>query len=309
MGSWMDDRGLDGGRAAGEPDSDSPVRRAAWSDADERRAVSPWLAGAGLASTHAPTQDLLAQALQCEIIPRLMKSQAHLPGEEAPAMARAVLSHADVHDFSRCVLDQDLSFAQARLEALQARGLSHEDLYLELLTPAARLMGLWWEEDAITFSDVTVGLGRLQQLLREFSARHDSERPLAGRRVLLLAAPGEQHTFGLTMVAEFFARAGWDVCGDPVDGGSNALRRVREEWFDVVGFTLGTVEQAAELGELVAQIRTHSRNAQVGIIAGGPAFLRQPQCAVQVGADVTAVDGPQAVALAERLVGREGLVS
>ena len=32
-----------------------------------------------------------------------------------------------------------------------------------------------------------------------------------GRRALLVSVPGEQHSFGVTMVAEFFRRAGWDA--------------------------------------------------------------------------------------------------
>lgn len=287
MGSWMDDRGAqEAGRGSMEPDA--PMPAAAWSTPPE--------------GASARSQVLLAHALECEIIPRLMKSHEQSPGAPGHARARAIVTDDDIHDFARCILDQELSFARARLEAFETQGLALEHLYLDLLGPVAQLMGQWWVEDALSFTEVTVGLGRLQQLLREISARNESERPVAGRRILLLATPGEQHTFGLAMVAELFAHAGWDVCGDPVDGGGDAVRRVREEWFDVVGFTMGTVEQAGALRDLVERIRLHSLNPRVGIMLGGSAVMRVPQCAAQIRVDGVAVDGREAVALAAQLV-------
>ena len=305
MGSWMDDRGpADASRMAPEPDAG--LRSLNWGDADDRRAPA---AAPGDGREFDGTQALLARAVQCEIIPRLMKSHEQSPGAPGHARARAPLSSDDIHDFARCVLDQDPPFAQARLESLQARGLSLDQIYLDVLEPVAQLMGRWWVEDALSFTDVTVGLGRLQQLMREVGARNETERPVAGRRVLLLATPGEQHTFGLSMVAELFAHAGWDVCGDPVDGAGDPLRRVREEWFDVVGFTLGTLEQIEPVRALVAQVRAHSRNPAVGIMVGGSAVARVPQCADRLDADGVALDGREAVALAGRLAAGEGEVS
>ena len=62
-----------------------------------------------------------------------------------------------------------------------------------------------------------------------------------GRRVLLLPGPGEQHTFGLSMVAEFFRRSGWEVVGGTGPESLDPVRAVRDEWFDVVGISVGVV--------------------------------------------------------------------
>lgn len=231
-----------------------------------------------------------------------MKSHEQSPGAPGLARANRLLTASDVHAFARCILDHDLPVARSQLEAVMARGLHPEHVYLDLLAPVAQLMGHWWEEDALSFTDVTVGLGRLQQLMRETATRQENTR-VTGHRILLLTAPGEQHTFGIAMVAELFAHTGWDVCGDPVDGVGDPLRRVSEEWFDVVGFTVGTADQAPIVRDLVAQVRRHSRNTRVGIMIGGAAVVTQPRCIAQIRADGVALDGRHAIDIASRLVG------
>ena len=89
-----------------------------------------------------------------------------------------------------------------------------------------------WSEDECDFSTVTVALGRLQRLLRELSPAFGTEieYPANGRRALFAQAPDEQHSFGLSMVAEFFRRQGWDVFGVVGCGIENPADRVRKEW-------------------------------------------------------------------------------
>ena len=52
---------------------------------------------------------------------------------------------------------------------------------------------------------------RLQQLLRELSAAFEAETLPRLRSAVLVTAPGDQHTFGVFILQEFFRRAGWDV--------------------------------------------------------------------------------------------------
>ena len=70
-----------------------------------------------------------------------------------------------------------------------------------------------------------------------------------------------------------------------------------------------TVEQIEPVRALVAQVRAHSRNPAVGIMVGGSAVARVPQCADRLDADGVALDGREAVALAGRLAAGEGEVS
>jgi len=166
-----------------------------------------------------------------------------------------------------------------------------------------------WDEDECLFSDVTVGVGRLQRIMRNLSPAFGTEVdvPPDGRRALLLAAPGEQHTFGLSMVGEFFRRAGWDVVCEFDAGTEDPVGLVREEWFDVVGISAGVEARLDWLKSGIAAVRHASRNRAIGVMVGGPVFAADPTRASAVGADATARDGRQAPALAEKLLNERAL--
>jgi len=250
----------------------------------------------------------LALTIEREIIPRLMLVHRTVEETEIPASVRKspALPESEVHAFAKLALAQDEGQASAYVERLMARGLSVERVYLDLLGPAAQYLGLLWEQDLCDFTDVTVGLGRLQRVMRELSPAFGKsvEYPANGRRVLLLPSPGEQHTFGLVMVGEFFRRSGWDVSGGAWESGADAPGMVASEWFDVVGLSLGAEIHLDALQQCITAIREASRNRDIAIMVGGPIFGARPECVAQVGADAMASDGLQAPALAEQAVVR-----
>jgi methanogenic corrinoid protein MtbC1 len=120
--------------------------------------------------------------------------------------------------------------------------------------------------------------------------------------LLLVPEPGEQHTFGLIMVAEFFRRAGWDVWDQPLNSRAELLDVVRREHFSVVGLSIGSVERLDTLAETIRLLRRQSRNSQLRVLVGGAPFIEVPARVREVGADSTATDGAQAIAIAEDLV-------
>jgi MerR family transcriptional regulator, light-induced transcriptional regulator len=249
----------------------------------------------------------LARTIEQEIIPRLML--AHRTAAEPlvrPSGAACVITADDVKQFAKLVLSHEEDVAFATIEALRARDVAVEKIYLDLLAPTARYLGELWEEDLCNFTDVTVGLGRLQRVLRELSPAlgRSVEHPSQGRRVLLLPSPGEQHTFGLVMVAEFFRRAGWDVTGGAWAAGTEAASMVGAEWFDVIGFSLGAEVHVGQLAESIAAVRHATCNQDIAILVGGPLFGVHPELVGRVGADGMTIDGREAPSLAESLIAR-----
>ena len=105
------------------------------------------------------------------------------------------------------------------------------------------------------------------------------------------------------MVAEFFVRAGWDVEGGPL--GRNALlAAVRGAWFDVVGLALSRETRIETLAADIRAVRRASLNRAVGVMVGGPLINEHPELVARVGADATAVDGPQAPVQAANMLAR-----
>jgi len=247
----------------------------------------------GQASELGPTK--LARTIEAEVIPRLMLAHRQ-PLSPALFVSEENVSAADVADFADLVLVHDVTVALAFVQAVRARGTSLETVFLHLLAPTARLLGDLWREDLCSFTDVTVGLSCLQQVLRELSAPFETEVEMAqdGRRALLAPTPGEQHTFGLMMVEEFFRRAGWDVMSS-VRSSADLLQLVRRDVFDLVGLSASCETRLDGMSDLIGAIRRASRNRSIGVLVGGRLFNESPDLVARVGADGTAMDGRQAV--------------
>ena len=288
-----------------EPHADGQLVEAfrGWADLPVRDTEFPAPAPGGARMAETRRVALLARALEEEVIPRLALARAALSTTPPTDGSAAQPSAEDVSAVAQRALRGDLEGALAVVEALQARGAGLEQVYLELLSPAARHLGELWTDDLCDFASVTVGLCCLQQVVLEsrryFGARHG--RREAGRRILLAPVPGEQHSFGLLMVGEFFRRSGWDVSSGTGASARELVATARKQWFSMVGFTIACEQRLDALAGLIRDIRRSSRNPHLGVLVGGQLFLEQPELAVLVGADATAADGHQAVLKAETL--------
>ncbi len=244
----------------------------------------------------------LARAIEGEIIPRLRL--AH----KLPAFHPAVITGGDaipdsgeVAVFLDLVMSPNPQQAEAYIQQLLARGVGLKAVFLDLLAPSARRLGEMWETDERDFTDVTIGLARLQQLLRTFGPQFEGEggHQGASRLALLTVLPGEQHTFGLFMVEEFFRRAGWDVVCDGAPTSKEALDMVAREWFSLAGLSISRESQADKAASAIEELRRASRNPDLLIMVGGRVFNEQPDLADKLGADIVATDGSEAVAKAD----------
>ena len=198
----------------------------------------------------------------------------------------------DVAELARIVDEHDIFVACAYVEALRGQGVSLETVFLDLIAPAAQLLGEMWVADLTDFTEVTIGLSKLQHLLHHFGPAFENESQWAfcSSRALLAAMPGDLHTFGISMVEEFFRRAGWDVKGGHYQSCKDLVIAVREESFDLVGLSVSSDLLLGDLTSVIASIRNASRNSAVRVVVGGRLFVEHPEFATQVGADGTAAD-------------------
>jgi methanogenic corrinoid protein MtbC1 len=250
----------------------------------------------------------LLNVLDSEVIPRLvangtLKALGGDAERELDAESRPCARDKLVEGLASLAASQKRKMAMDLLSAVLDSGWPMRSVYLELLQPAARRLGEYWIEERCDFVEVSLGTAFLQRLMRELSTLHGNVDPVPGHhhRILLLPAPGEQHIFGISMLGEFFRNAGWDVCGGPRIEETEILQLVRQEQFDVIGFSAATERVLEPLAAQIDLIRRSSRADQLKIIAGGHA-VSSDAIARQLGADATAGDAAQAVDAASLLV-------
>lgn len=249
----------------------------------------------------------LSRTIEGEIIPRLMMLfDQHISGA-LPTSERqsGSLMPESVREFVSVVLENDADIICEYVANLRDGGESLPDLYLSLLAPAARELGEMWTRDECSFTTVTLGVSRLHQVLMRFSPCFSANQPEdhdAGHSALIVPVPGEHHTFGLFMLAEFFRREGWNICSATPSTTEELVGLVQSGMFDIVGCSLSTEENMQTLEAMIEAVRGHSRNRNIKVIVGGSVFSEQPELSESVGADATATNGMDAVRLAEELV-------
>ena len=250
--------------------------------------------------------DLLTQAIEAEVIPRLLGARKVGPGVKRRGNRPDwVADRGQIDRFVELLLDPDETLAVGDLRALLDRGVALDALYATLMTQAARRLGEMWEEDEVKFTVVTTAVWRMQQILRVMSTAFVGEQTsarTARRSILLVPAIGEQHSFGLAMVAEFFRKAGWQVCCEIVPSNEGLAALLHGAWYDVIGFSVGGGHQMEAVTKTIRLARGASRNRRLGVMVGGPAFVLNPGLVADVGADATAGDAAQATVAAARLV-------
>jgi methanogenic corrinoid protein MtbC1 len=243
-----------------------------------------------------PIADLIENAVVPRVLEAHRDDETHLEARDR--------WHDEAVSFAALAIDADAEELLARLDSMLAGGTEIESILIDILAPAARRLGIMWEQDDCDFVDVTMGLWRLQEVVRELSARVPARhsKPDAGYRAVFSAMPGEQHNFGTVIVEDIFRRAGWstELLLDAQQGA--LLNAVARERFDLVGLTVSLDVHTERLPSLILAIRSVSRNPRLCILLGGPVLITDPQLALRVGADGTAADAQQAVALADQLV-------
>lgn len=258
----------------------------------------------------------IVKTIETDIIPRLLL--LHRDGPPRHRLGR-VIAEGDVtrinmgsplglSRFLRILLDGSPESAMEFVDEKLAAGAPFEAVILDLLNPTAVWLGALWEQDRLSFVEVTIAMSRLQRLIRSFAPdlaplpRFDQPP----RRCYLAAVPGETHTFGAAAVEAFLLRDGWDVVSENGLDRDQILDRVAGDWFDVVGLTVNCDGLTAQLPGLCRDIRAAARNRGVKIMIGGRIFVIEPKLALDMGADLETVRCEEIGAMLESITAAPG---
>jgi MerR family transcriptional regulator, light-induced transcriptional regulator len=246
----------------------------------------------------------LSTLIESEIIPRLMVAHASDTPLVHVQTVSVSIDPAEVAALAPLALEVEADALLSHIEAILARGVPVDTVMVELLAPTARLLGEYWDDDLCDFIDVTMGLWRLQEVVHEIACRMPADRLAAagGHRVLFASMPGDQHSFGTVVIDELFRREGWVTDRMSDAEAADLLRRVADDWFDMVGLTISCDCHIANLASIIAAVRNVSKNANLCVMVGGRVFSANPELALEVGADGTASDAKLALQVAGNLV-------
>lgn len=226
-------------------------------------------------------------ALAAEVISRLERrglagQEALPPPSQLDELCDALLS------------PRDEAAAELVLEA-RLKGMSVDMVYLGLLAGAARRLGERWDEDRTTSAEMTVAAGRIYAIMRGLRQLFATDQVLtaAHEKALFVATPGETHTLGVTMAADYFRRRGWQIDLRTGLGHSDLIAEADREDYPVIGISASSERSVFPLARLIVGLRV--RHPGSWIMVSGKITELIPEIMTLVDADGVANDPESAL--------------
>jgi len=248
------------------------------------------------ASLNGAWRELLSETITREVLPRLLLAN-NLGAEPSQLQHGGEIDAAAIAGFVQLIIDDDVEQMRALADRVILYAGGREALLSALLKPAADLLGVMWERDDCDFMAVTLGVYRLNQIMRETASAGSELLQSSGfeHRILLSPAPGDQHSFGAAMVADAFREGGWCVRSAPAVTRGQLLRLIKDEWFDAVGLSVSSERWLKGLPSCIRAVRSASCNPNMFIMLGGYAINNNAERTRFLGADGTATDAGEAL--------------
>lgn len=246
--------------------------------------------------------------VESQIIPCLLNAERFSTSHPSLiSSSRIILCQKDINIFVDLCISQDPQISKAFIEYFLDIGLNKEDIFLELITPAARYLGSLWDEDHINFFQASIGFIRLHSIVNDirFSDKDSLFFKDKINRVLIASAPGSLHMLGTTIVSEFFRKADWQVEVALSSTANELVQAVSNRWFDVIGLSISIEQQLTNLSDLINQLKLLSLNTNITILLGGPIFALKELRASEFGAGDICINAKHAVGTAESLLTKD----
>lgn len=196
-----------------------------------------------------------------EVVARLVARET---GGETAVREQLVLR---LMDAVICADAASFEALKPELKRTRISGPALADLYIP---EVARRLGAGWDDDSITFAEVTIGVARLQAILREIgnSWKADGAGAVDGPLILLIFPAGEQHTLGGMVLAGRLRRMGISVCIKMAPTHSEVVTLVSARSFDAAFISIACKEKITSCGKLVKTLKEASRGT-LGVAVGG----------------------------------------
>ncbi len=200
--------------------------------------------------------------------------------ERAKSLAEAIM--LDPEEYGRRAL-LDLGSADKMLA---------RDLLDWVFPSVAQHLEIGWNEDRLSFVDVTIASTRMQQTVRALGPPARSTPVNNG--VTMIVPPWEQHGLAASIAAQKIRAMGVPVRMITGKDRSEAARALDVQRPAALFVSVGSTRAALGLPEFLQHIRKSSKRA-LPIAVGGPALVGFPDLAKRTGADIATNDVAKAL--------------
>jgi len=241
----------------------------------------------------------LNKTIESEIIPRLLMGHSlESYNKNAANQATGIkVDQTQIDDFCQILLDGPIEDCLSYIATMQKSGYSLVSLYMDLIPASTRRLQLLWETDENSFTEVTMALGRAQNMIHQLSPlfMHEANFTDFKGKALLVNAPGSQHTLGILILSEFLKINGWNTTVDIEITDEDVKERVRLQAYDLLGISISCEDQWDTVEALLAEVKHASKNKGVLTMVGGPLLDYKPELMDNSSADICALTPEEAM--------------
>lgn len=208
----------------------------------------------------------------------------------------------EAKDYLSYLLKGDKQQARVLIDDLLKNGNTINDIYEYIFQNTQYEVGLLWQANRISVADEHYCTAATQSIIaslyKELFTNNKSDKKMLG-----CAVSGELHELGIRMLTDFFELAGWDTyyLGANMPN-ANLITAACEQDADLLAISVTSPLNLHKAENLINQLKTSAQLNKMKILVGGYAFNTNPDLWKQIGADGSAENARQAVALAATIV-------
>lgn len=185
---------------------------------------------------------------------------------------------------------------ESTLGDMVASGISNEQIADLYLPAVARKLGAEWSDDNKSFSEVTIGVARLQRLLHDLGPewRADTAQRFDAPTVLVLTGSKADHTFGARIILGQLRRRGLSVRLALGLRPDQIKALMGSAHFDAVMVSASLTEDLGTLRSMIEAVRSSSSPIPP-IVLGGSVCAREADVKASTGADFVTTEIDDAI--------------
>jgi len=220
---------------------------------------------------------------------------------EAPAPTLSqqgeVLGDEEIDRITQLLLSTEDGAFELAITVLKTHGVSINYIVLDLIPMIARRLGKQWEDDTLSFAEVSIGTNKLERVIHKldyhFQVTQLEKR--SNRSILISNFPESQHSLGTLILSNYFIHSGWRVYRPENNSLKSISRELESNSHDVIAISISCDEQLEQLPNTISFLRGKSQNPKIIVLIGGPLYNKAPAKFDHIQADIKAFTPEESV--------------
>lgn len=220
---------------------------------------------------------------------------------EAPAPTLSqqgeVLGDEEIDRITQLLLSTEDGAFELAITVLKTHGVSINYIVLDLIPTIARRLGKQWEDDTLSFAEVSIGTNKLERVIHKldylFQVTQLEKR--GDHSILISVFPESQHSLGTLILSNYFIHSGWRVYRPENNSLRSISRELESNNHDAIAISISCDEQLEQLPNTISVLREKSKNPKIKVLIGGPLYNKTPEKFHHIQADIKAFTPEESV--------------